>query len=59
LAVGGQPAQLLYAAAAPGFIAGVLQVNIQIPAGVSGTVPLVLTVGSASSPAIMVSVSGS
>jgi uncharacterized protein (TIGR03437 family) len=56
--IGGQPAQLPYAAAAPGFIAGVLQVNIQIPAGVSGTVPLVLTVGSASSPAIMVSVSG-
>ena len=57
--IGGQSAQLLYAAAAPGFIAGVLQVNIQIPAGVSGTVPLVLTVGSASTPAIMVSVSGS
>jgi len=42
--VGGQPAQILYAGAAPDFVAGVLQVDIQIPAGVSGTVPLQLTI---------------
>ena len=48
--IGGQPAQILYAGAAPGFVAGVLQVDVQIPAGVSGTVPLQLTVGGASTP---------
>jgi len=57
--VGGQPAQILYAGAAPNFVAGVLQVDIQIPAGVSGTVPLELFVGTASTPAgLTVTVSG-
>jgi uncharacterized protein (TIGR03437 family) len=49
--VGGQPAKILYAGAAPDFVAGVLQVDVQIPAGVSGTVPLVLTIGDANTPA--------
>jgi uncharacterized protein (TIGR03437 family) len=48
--IGGQSAAVLYAGAAPGFVAGVLQVNLQIPAGVSGTVPLKLTIGTASTP---------
>jgi uncharacterized protein (TIGR03437 family) len=57
--VGGQPAQILYAGAAPDFVAGVLQVDIQIPAGVSGTVPLQLTIGTASTPSgLTVTVSG-
>jgi len=45
--IGGQPVQILYAGAAPDFVAGVLQVDLQIPAGVTGTVQLQLTVGSA------------
>jgi uncharacterized protein (TIGR03437 family) len=57
--VGGQPAKIIYAGAAPDFVAGVLQVDIQIPAGVSGTVPLELTVGTASTPSgLTVSISG-
>lgn len=31
--LGGRPAEILYAGAAPGFVAGVLQVNLRIPAG--------------------------
>jgi uncharacterized protein (TIGR03437 family) len=57
--VGGQPAKIIYAGAAPDFVAGVLQVDIQIPAGVSGTVPIELTVGTASTPSgLTVSISG-
>jgi trimeric autotransporter adhesin len=48
--VGGIPAVVQYAGGAPGEVAGVMQVNVQIPAGVQpgGYVPVVLTVGSAS-----------
>jgi uncharacterized protein (TIGR03437 family) len=48
--VGGIPAIVSYAGAAPGEVAGLMQVNIQIPQGVQpgGSVPVVLTVGSAS-----------
>jgi trimeric autotransporter adhesin len=46
--VGGIPAQVVYAATAPTEVAGLFQVNIQIPAGVQpgGYVPIVLQVGS-------------
>jgi len=55
--IGGQPAHILYAGAAPGDVAGVLQVDVQIPAGVTGTVPLQLSVGNNSTPAgLMVTV---
>jgi uncharacterized protein (TIGR03437 family) len=55
--IAGQNAQITYAGAAPGFVAGVLQVDVQIPAGVSGTVPIQLKVGTASTPTgLMVSV---
>src|ERR1035441_6794037 len=54
--IGGQSAQILYAGAAPGFVAGVLQVDLQIPAGVTGTVPLQLTVGNASTAGLPVSI---
>jgi uncharacterized protein (TIGR03437 family) len=48
--VGGQPAAVLYAGGAPYEVEGVLQINIQLPAGVTGTnVPVVLKVGDASS----------
>ena len=45
--IGGLPAQVLYAGAAPGFIAGAMQVNALVPAGVpkGSVVQLVLTVG--------------
>ena len=46
--VGGPSANVLYAGAAPGFIAGVMQINVTLPAGVSGdAVPLVVRVGNA------------
>jgi uncharacterized protein (TIGR03437 family) len=49
--IGGQRAEVLYSGSAPGLVAGVLQVNARVPDGIiSGAVPVVLTVGSASSP---------
>jgi uncharacterized protein (TIGR03437 family) len=49
--IGGQPAAVLYAGGAPGLVAGVLQVNVRIPEGVTPgpAVPVGLTVGNASS----------
>lgn len=48
--IGGLPAQVAYAGAAPSLVSGVLQVNATIPAGVaSGAVAVVVTVGRASS----------
>ena len=48
--IDGRPAQVLYAGAAPGLVAGVLQVNVQLPDGIrSGTVPVSLQVGAAAS----------
>ena len=49
---GDATAEVLYAGGAPGFIEGVLQVNLRIPpSGPTGVVPLVLTMGSERSPA--------
>jgi uncharacterized protein (TIGR03437 family) len=57
--IGGQNTTVQYAGAAPGFVAGVLQVNVQIPAGLNGTVPLKLQIGDASTPAgLTISVRG-
>ena len=52
--VDGIPAVVQYAGAAPGQVAGVMQVNVQIPAGVRlyQWVPLVLQVGNASTPTV-------
>ena len=47
--VGGQAAQILYAGNAGGEVSGVVQINLQLPAGVTGAVPVVVTVGSHSS----------
>jgi uncharacterized protein (TIGR03437 family) len=48
--IGGQPATVRYAGAAPGLIAGALQVNVVIPSNVaSGNIPVVVKVGEASS----------
>lgn len=43
--IGGQPALVAFAGAAPGFVDGALQMNLIVPAGVHGTVPVVVTVG--------------
>lgn len=48
---GGQEAEILYAGAAPGFVAGVMQINLRIPAGLRGTVPLQLKIGETATPA--------
>jgi len=48
--VDGQPAEVQYAGAAPGQVAGLMQVNVRIPAGVStGEVPIEIQVGDAKS----------
>ena len=51
--IGGLDGQVLYAGAAPGIIAGVIQVNCVIPADIPAgpTVPIVMNVGTASSQA--------
>ena len=50
--VAGREAEVLYAGGAPGLVAGLLQVNIKLPPNVpAGNQPVVLTVGTASSPA--------
>jgi len=45
--ISGQPATVSYQGAAPGLVAGMLQINVQVPAGITPgpAVPLTLTVG--------------
>jgi uncharacterized protein (TIGR03437 family) len=45
--IGGQNATIHYAGAAPGFVSGVLQMNVQVPAGVTGNAALVVKMGDA------------
>jgi uncharacterized protein (TIGR03437 family) len=47
--INGVAAKVLYAGGAPTQLAGVLQVNLQLPAGVTGTVPVVITIAGQSS----------
>ena len=57
--VGGLSAPVLYAGGVPGLVAGVLQVNVQIPQGVGGSSssPLILTFGKISTqPGVTVAV---
>jgi uncharacterized protein (TIGR03437 family) len=56
--IGGIPAQVMSAAVSPGLVAGIMQVYVQLPDGVSsGAVPVVLQVGAASSqPGVTLSV---
>jgi uncharacterized protein (TIGR03437 family) len=50
--IGGQQAIVDYAGAAPGLVAGVFQLNVRVPANIaSGAQPVIITVGSFSSPA--------
>jgi len=50
--IGGQPAAVHYAGAAPGLVAGVMQINVQVPDGVAAgpAVPIQLVIGSTTSP---------
>jgi uncharacterized protein (TIGR03437 family) len=43
--IGGVAAEVRFAGGAPGQIAGVMQVNVVVPVGLAGAVPVVLTVG--------------
>jgi uncharacterized protein (TIGR03437 family) len=47
--IGGQAATVTYQGAAPGLVAGVMQINVQIPAGVASgaAVPVIVSVGGA------------
>ena len=56
--IGGLLADVTYAGSAPGFAAGLLQVNVRIPAGVpNGTsVPVILSVGGAVSNQAMIAI---
>jgi uncharacterized protein (TIGR03437 family) len=58
--VGGYGANVQYAGGAPGEVAGVMQVNIQIPAGVplENPAPVVLTVGGSVSNTVTIAVQG-
>jgi trimeric autotransporter adhesin len=58
--IGGKTATVSYAGAAPSSVAGVWQVNAQVPAGLSaGPVPVLVTVGGVpSQPGVTITVSG-
>ena len=44
--IGGQPAEILFAGGAPGFLAGLMQFNVKIPASAAdGDVAVKITVG--------------
>ncbi|HYK60057.1 MAG TPA: hypothetical protein VEV85_11550 [Bryobacteraceae bacterium] len=46
--IGGQPATVQFAGAAPGLVTGVFQINIQVPTGVTGSnLPLTVTINGA------------
>jgi trimeric autotransporter adhesin len=51
--IGGQPAQVQYAGGAPGEVAGLMQINVTIPAGIQtgSAVPVFVRVGANLSPA--------
>lgn len=55
--IGGVQAQVLYAGAAPGLVAGVMQINVQVPQSLTrGNQPVLLTVGQSTGPAVTVAV---
>jgi uncharacterized protein (TIGR03437 family) len=55
MSVGGVLGEVTYAGAAPGFVAGVMQINVRIPFDVAPgpVVPLTLSIGDASSPQLI------
>jgi uncharacterized protein (TIGR03437 family) len=57
LTVGGKNAVPLYAGAAPSFIAGAMQINVKLPAGLAGaSLPLVVNIGGFTSKAVNIAV---
>jgi uncharacterized protein (TIGR03437 family) len=58
--IDGKTAEVTYAGGAPGMVAGLMQINARIPSNAQvGTVPVVITVGSASSqPGVTIAVAG-
>jgi uncharacterized protein (TIGR03437 family) len=56
VAIGGQAAQVTYAGAAPLMPIGVLQVNVKVPAGISGNAPVMVDIGGNLAPAISLAV---
>jgi uncharacterized protein (TIGR03437 family) len=54
----GVPAEVTYAGAAPGLIAGVVQINVRVPAGIAPNLaaPITLTVGQAVTPTVTVAI---
>jgi trimeric autotransporter adhesin len=59
-AIGGKPATIQYAGGAPGLVAGVMQINVQVPSGLAaGAAEVILTVGNVTSPhGVTIAVSG-
>jgi uncharacterized protein (TIGR03437 family) len=50
VSIGGQPATVAFYGEAPGMVSGVMQLNVQIPAGLpGGSLPLIVSLGAASS----------
>jgi uncharacterized protein (TIGR03437 family) len=51
--IGGQSAEIVYAGAAPSYLAGLMQINVKVPASVpiGNTVPILVQVGTVSSQA--------
>jgi uncharacterized protein (TIGR03437 family) len=59
--IGGQPGTVLFAAGVPGSVAGILQIEMQVPTGIQPgpAVPVTLQVGNfASPPGVTISIAG-
>ena len=50
--IGGQPATVSYQGAAPGLVAGVMQINAQVPAGVTPGTAVPVTIGVGATPGL-------
>jgi uncharacterized protein (TIGR03437 family) len=57
--IGGLPASIVYAGGAPTLVAGMMQLNVQVPSGFasSNAVPVVVQIGGVNSPAATIAVS--
>ena len=57
--IGGLPAVIDYAGAAPTLVAGVLQLNVEVPTGFAAgaAIPVVLQIGGVKSPTVTIAVS--